>query len=649
VYGWMGNVLRVDLSKQKVSTEELDPVVCREYIGGRGFNSRTLFKEIKPGIDPLGPENVVCLATGPFTASGLTSCSRVEVSTLSPYSGILGDGNAGGSFAHFLKKAGYDQIIICGKAQKPLYLWIEDGNVELRDASDLMGLSTWETADILYERHGKDISVAAIGQGGENLVRFATVMFDKYNSAARGSGAVLGSKRLKAIAVRGTKSVSLADPDEFRELAREDRDFFLNDPFQKEVVAVYGSHIGMLHWAPGFRNYEKYLSEADVPEALKPEAWKQFETGRSACRSCVVPCKNSFRIPEGEYEGEAGKALEYECIFCLGTNCGITEPVPIMVQENLADKYGICVIALGNAIAMAKELYMRGILTERDTGGLTLDWEDAETQIELVHRTALRQGFGNLVAEGMYSMAKILGNGAMDYCYHVKGLSRGPYPAGVFGLSHATSTRGADHLRGRSWAYGENDMSLWPELVENGHIPVEDEVKTLILSEQVTTLTDMIGRCKGAVNNWASAVPLVSRYPLLEGVARLLGAATGMEFSEEILKNAADRVYLLEMAFNVRQGIRKEHARLPLKPGLAGTQAGDLELAKHEVMLDKYHTLRGCKPETGVPTREKLESLGLGFVADELEKVPENPGSFGEWDGPVLWDLKAYPKGTRRA
>ncbi len=645
----MGNVLRVDLSKQQVSTEGLDPAVCRDYIGGRGFNSRTLFKEIRPGIDPLGPENVVCLATGPFTASGLTSCSRVEVSTLSPYSGILGDGNAGGSFAHFLKKAGYDQIIIEGKAQRPLYLWIEDGHVELRDASDLMGLSTWETSDLLYERHGKDISVAAIGQGGENLVRFATVMFDKYNSAARGSGAVLGSKRLKAIAVRGTKSVSLADPDEFRELAREDRNFFLNDPFQKELVAVYGSHIGMLHWAPGFRNYEKYFSETDVPDALRPEAWKQFETGRSACRSCVVPCKNYFKIPEGKYRGEIGKALEYECIFCLGTNCGITEPVPIMVLENLADKYGICVVALGNVIAMTKELYMRGILTDRDTGGLSLDWEDAGSQIELVHRTALRQGFGNLVAEGMYSMAKIIGNGAMDYCYHVKGLSRGPHPAGIFGLAHATSTRGADHLRGRSWAYGENDPSLWPELVENGYIPVEDEVKTLILSEQVTTLTDMIGRCKGAVNNWESAVPLVFKYPLLGGVARLLGAATGMEFTEETLKNAADRVYLLEMAFNVRQGIRREHSRLALKPGLASTPAGALELAKHDTMLASYHTLRGCEPETGIPTREKLESLGLGFVADELEKVPGNPGKFEEWDGPVLWDLETYPKGTRRA
>lgn len=645
----MGNVLRVDLSTQKVSTEEPDPAVCREYIGGRGFNSRTLFREIRPGIDPLGPENVVCLATGPFTASGLTSCSRVEVSTLSPYSGILGDGNAGGSFAHFLKKAGYDQIIISGKSKVPLYLWIEDEHVELRDASDLMGLNTWKTTDTLYERHGKDISVAAIGQGGENLVRFATLMFDKYNSAARGSGAVLGSKKLKAIAVRGRKNVSLADPDEFRDLARADRDFFLNDPFQKEVVAVYGSHIGMLHWGPGFRNYEKYLSETDVPDTLKPEAWKQFETGRSACRSCVVPCKNSFKIPEGEYEGEVGKALEYECIFCLGTNCGITDPVPIMVQENLADKYGICVIALGNAIAMAKDLYMRGILTDRDTGGLSLDWEDAESQIELVHRTALRQGFGNLVAEGMYSMAKILGNKAMDYCYHVKGLSRGPYPAGVFGLAHATSTRGADHLRGRSWAYGENDPSLWPELVKKGYIPVEDEVKTLILSEEVTTLTDMIGRCKGAVNNWGSAVPLVFKYPLLEGLAKLLRAATGTEFSEETLKNAADRVYLMEMAFNVRQGILIEHARLPLKPGLAGTPKGDLELAKHKAMLERYHILRGCDPETGIPTREKLESLGLGFVADELAEGTENPCGFGKWEGPVLWGLETYPKGTLRA
>ncbi|MGR6836425.1 aldehyde ferredoxin oxidoreductase family protein [Syntrophomonas erecta] len=645
MFGWMGTVLRVDLTAGKVTREKLDESLARDYIGGRGFNSRVLYDEIKPGIDPLGQENVICFAPGPFTGSGLTSSSRVEVSTLSPYSYILGDGNAGGNFATYLKRAGYDQIIVTGKASSPVYLWIDNEEIQLCEAGPIWGLNTWEATDYLQERYGSDISVAAIGQAGENLVRYASTIFDKYNSAARGSGAVMGSKNLKAIVVRGNQKVAVARPEEFKDLAREDRDFFLNDDFQREVAAVYGSHIGMGRWFPGLRYFEKYLSEEEIPHKLTPEAMKEFEVKRTACYGCVVPCKDVFRIPEGEYAGEIGKALEHECIFCLGTNCGITEPVPILVMENLADKYGMCVVALGNAVAFAKFLYNQGIITDQDTGGLSLEWEDATSQIQLLHQVAFRQGFGNIVAEGMYSMAKILGRGAMDYCYHVKGDSRGPHPAGIFGLAHATSTRGADHLRGRSWAFGENDPKIWPQLVEKGYIPVDDPVATLAVSERATTLTDMIGRCKGAVNNWASAVPLVHKYPLFEGVARLLTAATGQEFNEETVAQAADRVYLLEMAFNARQGISRKHDRLPLKPEIINSETGQEELRKHDEMLNAYYSIRGCNPDTGIPSGEQLQKLGLDFAARELSE----PEFQKEWDGPPLWPLENYPRGEKRA
>lgn len=645
MFGWTGKVLRVDLNTGMVKTEVLDSETARKYIGGRGLNSYVLFQEIQAGIDPLGPDNVICFAPGPFTATGLTSSSRVEVSTLSPYSNILGDGNAGGHFATYMKRAGYDQIIVTGQSPTPVYLWIDQEKAELCDAGDLWDSTTWETTDILTERHGSDISVAAIGQAGENLVRYASTIFDKYNSAARGSGAVLGSKKLKAIAVRGKGKVPVAHSDEFANLAREDRDFFLQDEFQREVAAVYGSHIGMGRWYPGLRYYEKYLSEEEIPAELTPQAMKKFEVQRTACYGCAVPCKDVFRIPEGEYAGEIGKALEHECLFGLGTNCGITKPVPILVMENLADKYGMCVIALGNAIAFAKFLYHQGIITDEDTGGLKLEWEDDAAQIELIHQVALRQGFGRVIAEGMYSMAKIIGRGAMDYCYHVKGVSRGPHPAGVFGLAHATSTRGADHLRGRSWAFGENDPELWPRLIEQGYIKVDDPVTTLVLSERATTLTDMIGRCKGAVNNWASAVPLVHKYPLLDGVARLLSAATGMEFTEQEVARAADRVYLMEIAFNVRQGSGRKHDRLPLKPDMLNSQEGQEELRKHDDMLEKYYALRGCDLKTGVPCRPALENLGLEFVADDFDRY----GPYADWDGPPLWGMDDYPTGSRRA
>jgi aldehyde:ferredoxin oxidoreductase len=642
MYGWRGTILRVDLTKEKITKSPVDERVVRDFIGGRGLNSKTLFDEVKPGIDPLGPENVLCLAPGPLSGTPLPLTSRVEVSTLSPYSNILGDGNAGGEFATFLKWAGYDQVVITGKANSPKYLWIFNEHVELRDASSLWGNTTWETTDMLQEEHGKDISVACIGQAGENLVRFAGTICDKHASAARGSGAVWGSKNLKAIAVRGTGKVELANPEEFAHLTWEDIDFFQRDHTQNDAVAVYGTHLGMMSWWPGYRYFQKYLSADEIPNALTPEAWKKYEIGRTGCYGCTVRCKDVYRIPTGKYAGEEGSGLEFECITCLGTNCGISDPIAIMEMENLADKYGMDVIGLGNTIAFAKDLYNREIITKEDTDGLSLGWEDVDSQIKLIHQTALREGFGNLIAEGMYSLAKIVG--AMDYCYHVKGLSRGPHPPGLFALAHATSTRGADHLRGRSWAYGENDPEVFPLLVKTGVLPLqmsEDPVRGLTVSERAATISDATGRCKGAVNSWVCAVPLVWKYPLWNGMARLLTAATGFEFDLEV---AADRIYTIERAFNVRQGITRKNDRLPQPPEVRDTAQGKEELKKHAAMLTEYYRVHGYDARAGIPTRERLERLGLKYVADELGAH----GPYPEWDGPPLWPLDRYPHGEVR-
>lgn len=643
--GWNGKSLWVDLGTGRLETREIDPGTLRAFIGGRGLNDRILFDLVAPGIDPLGPENALAFGVGPFTGTPLSSTSRVQVSTLSPLSGILGDGNAGGSFGLSMKRSGYDQFVFTGASERPLVLIVDGLEARLVEASDLVQTSTWEKTDLLRQRYGNDFSVAAIGQAGENLVRFASVIFDRHNSAARGSGAVMGSKNLLAVAVRGSLDTSLASPGEFRALADTDRDFLKNDPFQRDTIARIGSHIGMIRWFPGFRNNERYLGPDEVPAQFLPEALKAYEVGRTACAGCVVPCKDIFRIPSGTYAGEIGKAMEHECLHCLGTNCGVTDPVAVMTMENLADKYGMCVIGLGNVVALAKDLFAHGVIGIKETEGLDLSWENAEAQIELIHRVALRQGIGNLVAEGLMNFARIVGGKAMDFCYHVKGLSRGPHPAGIFALAHATSTRGADHLRGRSWAFGENDPEIWPKLIRQGFIREEDPVNTLFISERAVTLTDMVGRCKGSVNNWASAVPLVSTHPMLKGEALLLEAATGIPYSEEELEAASDRVYLLEMAFNARQGVRRKDDRFPVRWDLIGSEWAAHEAAKHEAMLDVYYLLRGCDPETGIPKPETLRKLGLGFAAEALETSPGK----GEWEGPPLRDPAAYPKGSRRA
>lgn len=236
MYGYRGVILRVDLTKEIISRQALDPALGRDFLGGRGFNSKTLFDEIGPDTDPLGPDNVICFAPGPLSGTRLGMTSRVHVSTLSPYSGILGDGNAGEKFAAALKRAGYDQIVVTGRAVRPLYLHIEDEQVALKDADGLWGMSAWQTTDELISRHGKNLSVACIGQAGENLVRFASTIVDKFASAARGSGAVLGVKNLKAIAVKGTGRVPLFDPAGFNSMAAEDREFLQTDPVQNERI-----------------------------------------------------------------------------------------------------------------------------------------------------------------------------------------------------------------------------------------------------------------------------------------------------------------------------------------------------------------------------------------------------------------------------
>ena len=615
--GWSGTILTIDLSTGSLIRQPLDPGFARSFLGGRGFNSRVLWEMVPPGCNPLGPENVLCYAPGMLAGTPLALTGRLSVSTLSPLTGILGDGSAGGEFAWQLKRAGYNQLVITGCSPHPCFVWIDDDEVRIEDAAFLWGHDTWETTDLLKEKLGEQTSIACTGPAGERLVRFATTIIDKYASAAPGSGAVAGSKNLKAIAVQGSGKVSLAHPEAFRNLAKTDREIFLTDPFFRDRVSVDGSLLGVENWGPAYRNSQARWASADVPDNLRAAAWREFEIGRRGCHGCPVRCKNAIRIPSGPRTGETGEGLEYEAIQWLGINSGILDPVAIMEMSNTADRLGMDVIGLGSVIALAKELFEQGILTVEDTGGISLAWEDAEAQKALIAMIAERRGFGNLLAEGMAGFARALGGRAAAWCFDVKGVSRGVYPAGIYSLAHATSTRGADHLRGRTWASGENEEGVFRMLRRLGHIP-PNPAGALRAGERATTLADALGRCKGAVNSWRMSVPLVMEYPLWDGVIRLIRAATGLSFTPAELEMALDRIYLQEMAFNARLGMRRADDRLPQRPEVAATSEGQKDRLRHEELLTSYYLLHGCDPANGVPTREELVRLSLEDVADEL-------------------------------
>ncbi len=629
MYGWAGKILFVNLTKEKITASPLDRDEGVNFLGGRGLNIKRLFEMENPGINPFDPFNLICLAPGLFSGTPLGMSSRLHVTTLSCLTGILGDGSVGGSFAHLLKKAGFDQIVISGRAKKPVYLLIDDTRVEICDASGLWGKTVWEMTDSLKKRHGRGVSVAGIGRAGENGVRVASTMVDKYASAARGSGGVWGSKRLKAIVVRGTSKVNLFDKKQFLSLSSADGKFLARDKVQQNIASVHGSLFGMMNWMPGFRNSAKALLPHEVPEALTPDALKAHETGRTGCRNCPVKCKNIYEVPSGKRKGEKGEGLEYECVYCLGTNCGIEDPGAIMEMANLSDMHGMDVVSLGNAIAFAKDLFSRGIITKKETCGLDLSWENADDQVRLVKQTALEQGFGRLAGQGMFTMAKIIGKNAMDYCYHVKGLSRGLHRAGLFSLAHAMATRGADHLRGRSWAAGDNSDEAVLTLLKKRGVVSSDAVTSLIIAEHATTLADCFGRCKGAVNTWTAAVPLLWKYPLFKGLAQLAAAATGERFTEQGLKRTGQRISALERVFNSLCGVSAGDDRIPQDPDFAATRAGEKDRSIHAGLVQRYYKLSGYD-DNGIPEPELLQSLDLGFAADKLKSLsPVKP-----WEGP---------------
>ncbi len=628
--GYQGQVLRVDLTNEDITTEQLPRTLVRNYLGGSGFAARILYDELKPKTDPLGPENRLVFATGPLTGTLWPTSGRFMAAAKSPLTGVWGEAHCGGFFGPALKYAGNDVLIIQGRSKKPVYLWIDDDLVELRPAKDLWGRNTAETTTMIREIHGdQEVAVVSIGKGGENLVRFACIV-DNYQDAfgRTGLGAVMGSKQLKAIAARGTHGVRVSNEEEFLKLAEEGHERVFNEA-RLDGLKNYGTSpplIDMKRKVGDLPTKNHQTLTFEEAKKLGCSAVEKYFVKSRACFGCSIRCKKVHRMPSGKYKGLIAKAPEYETACAFGPNCAVDDYGAILEANRLCDLAGIDTMDVGDTIAWLMECYEKGIVTKRDCDGLEMKWGNSDAMVALVKKIVNREGIGDLLAEGVYRAAQKLGRGSMKYCMHVKGMGmdlndgRGHRS---LGLTQAISPRGSCHMRSlvvvdqgfafrkiAAKRYGKDKL---PEICD----PYAEKHKALAVKdcEDVYTIRDSLLIC------WYSCGwPPVF---WMDDFAAAAAAATGIkEFGNiDEMYRIAERICNLRRAFNVREGFGPKDDTLPdrilnepIPDGPSKGQTVDLK-----VMLRDYYKLR--KWPNGDLSRKTLVELGLADVADELKQL----------------------------
>lgn len=609
--GYMGKILRVDLTTGKVGIEPLPEEMIKLYIGGRGIGAKILYDEVKAGVDPLSPENKLIFNGGPLTDTLALSCSRWIVTTKSPLTGTIFRSCAGGSFGAELKSAGFDVLIVEGKADKAVYLWIKDDQVEIRDANKLVGFLSDETASaVRKELNDEKIKVATVGPSAEKFVRFSAIVDNRRTASRGGVGTVMWSKNLKAIAVRGSKRCEVADRAKLQELAKIQVETAKNDP-NCQGFSHMGSAgaVGLVYEFGIYpvRNFRDGVFEG--LEGIVADKVEEILIKDVHCHNCNLHCGNIVKIKSGPYAGNEVEGPEYETMYSFGGMVGNNNLGMIVEANRICDDYGIDTMTAGSTIAFTMELYERGILSKEDLDGLDLTWGNHEAIIKLLKKIVIREGIGDLLAEGTKRAAEKIGQGADKYAMQVKGLELAGYdPRGIkaLALNFATANLGACHTVGM----GGFEERFSPQ----------GKGKVCKISQDTHGVYDSSVNC---------IFPVQFNILAIDNVKQLLHAVTGIEeFSDEnYLLKVGERVWNIERAFNVRNGFSRKDDVLPQRFLTESPKGGPLEnqVVELEQMLDDYYEERGWDKETGNPTRQKLESLGLKSVADELEKIGTLP------------------------
>jgi aldehyde:ferredoxin oxidoreductase len=621
LYSFMGKIVRVNLSEGKISEEEIPEDWARKFLGGIGIGTKYLYEEVPKGADPLGPENKLIFMSGPLTGTISPSAGRYDVVCKSPMTGTWGHANSGGNWAQRLKGSGFDGVILEGVSPKPVYLKIQDGKAELVDASHLWGKRVPETTDMILEELGKGFRVACIGPGGENLVRYACVMNEKDRAAGRcGVGAVMGSKRVKAIAVSGKATPKIAKEEEFKKVAKKQYDL-LNESMLKVGFESFGTNmlIDMVNAKGGLPTRNWQAGVFDIEEKISAQALTdKVLVSKVNCFACPIACGRKTEIKEGPWKGHKGEGPEYESVVTLGPMTGVNNMEAITMANFLCNEYGLDTISAGNTIGFAMECYEKGILTDEQTGGLKLKFGDENLLVELVEKIGKREGIGDLLAEGTKVMSEKLNKGSEKFAMHVKGLelpAYDPRAAKITGLGYVTAIRGGDHMAG----YVEGPAFLDTPFLVVDESKIDDpfaedpaQVKVLVDQENALTFFDLAGCCKfmGLLLKAEEWVDLVAN-------------ATGWDFDVNDFRKTGERVYNLVRAYNVREGLTRAHDVLPDRlhdePLPEGPGKGMvISREGFNAYLDTYYDLRGWDKATGKPTREKLSELGLEDVVGDV-------------------------------
>jgi len=597
--GWVGKILRVDLTKGETKIEDLDRNLAQKFLGGRGLGSKIFFDEVDPNIDPFSPGNKLIMATGPLTGTSASAAGRYMVITKSPLTGTIACSNSGGHFGAELKFAGFDLVILEGKSKEPVYLYIEDGKAELKDAKALWGKTTHEATDQILSETDRDARVSCIGPAGEKLVRFACIINDKHRAAGRsGVGAVMGSKNLKAVAVRGSGSITIADKEAFRKATLDGFQKVKANPVTSQGLPAYGTCVlvNIINASGIFptRNFQEGVFEG--AEKISGEVLAEDILVRNrACFSCPIACGRVVKVTNPKYEF-FGEGPEYESDWSMGGCCGVDNLDAIAKGNYLCDTLGLDPISAGVTIACGMELFEKGIISAKEVGG-PLNFGDADVMVEMVKAIGYREGFGNALAEGSYRLAERFGH--PEYSMSVKKQEFPAYDgrgAQGMGLQYATSNRGACHVRG----YLTSPEILGsPEKLD----PFETKGKPgwVKLFQDLTAVIDSVGIC--LFTSFAFGGPEILSY---------FKAATGTEMNLDELMKAGERIWNLERIFNLKAGITGKDDRLPdrlvKEPMPLGPAEG--KVVELDKMLPEYYQLRGWDKE-GNPTREKVKELGL--------------------------------------